>query len=48
MHSSNVFVGVMFLDFAVTVPDPGLNENLASEPFGFLIEYPCRRRFVEM
>src|SRR4029434_2516108 len=39
VHSSNVFVGVMFLDF--DRPDPGLNGNLASGPFGFLIEYTC-------
>src|SRR4029434_63111 len=39
VHSSNVFVGVMFLDF--DRPDPGLNGNLASGPFRFLIEYPC-------
>src|SRR4029434_3305398 len=41
VHSSNVFVGVMFLDF--DRPDPGLNGNLASGPFGFLIEYPCSK-----
>src|SRR4029434_7554593 len=27
----------------VTVPDSRLNGNLASGPFGFLIEYPCFR-----
>ena len=30
-----------FWILTVTVPDPGLNGNLASGPFGFLIEYPC-------
>ena len=29
-----------FWILTITVPDPGLNENLASGPFGFLIEYP--------
>ena len=32
-----------FWILTVTVPDPGLNGNLASGPFGFLIEYPCVR-----
>ena len=32
-----------FWILTVTVPDPGLNGNLASGPFGFLIEYPCSR-----
>src|SRR4029434_9706465 len=41
VHSSNVFVGVKcFWILTVIVPDPGLNENLASGPFGFLMEYP--------
>src|SRR4029434_6802593 len=39
VHSSNVFVGVMFLDF--DRPDPGLNGNLASGPFGCLMCDPC-------
>src|SRR4029434_4247248 len=30
-----------FWILTVTVPDPRLNGNLASGPFGFLIEYPC-------
>src|SRR4029434_4310401 len=30
-----------FWILTVTVPDPDLNGNLASGPFGFLIEYPC-------
>ena len=34
-----------FWILTVTVPDPGLNGNLASGPFGFLIEYPCSRLF---
>src|SRR4029434_4832394 len=32
-----------FWILTVTVPDPGLKGNLASGPFGFLIEYPCTR-----
>src|SRR4029434_1539660 len=34
-----------FSILTVTVPDPDLNVNLASGPFGFLIEYPCSRTF---
>src|SRR4029434_4700539 len=34
-----------FWILTVTVPDPDLNVNLASGPFGFLIEYPCSRTF---
>src|SRR4029434_2443985 len=30
-----------FWILTVIVPDPGLNGNLASGPFGFLIGYPC-------
>src|SRR4029434_5506798 len=30
-----------FWILTVTVPDPGLNGNLASGPFGYLIDYPC-------
>src|SRR4029434_1787229 len=30
-----------FWILSVTVPDAGLNGNLASGPFGFLIEYLC-------
>src|SRR4029434_1594357 len=29
-----------FWILTVTVPDPGLNGNLVTGPFGFLIEYP--------
>ena len=36
-----------FWILTVTVPDPGLNGNLASGPFGFLIEYPCSKLTVE-
>src|SRR4029434_3749338 len=35
-----------FWILTVTVPDPGLNGNLASGPFGFLIEYPCSSGYV--
>src|SRR4029434_4516223 len=30
-----------FWILTVTVPDPGVNGNLASGPFGYLIEYLC-------
>src|SRR4029434_525765 len=32
-----------FWILTVTVPDPGLNGNLPTGPFGFLIEYPWYR-----
>ena len=34
-----------FWILTVTVPDPGLNGNLASGSFGFLIEYPWSTEF---
>src|SRR4029434_8715346 len=43
-HHLSCIVRTFMLCFwilTVTVPDPGLNGNLASGPFGFLIEYPC-------
>ena len=38
-HLKTIVQGYSIL--TVTVPDPGLNGNLASGPFGFLIEYLC-------
>src|SRR4029434_2030521 len=35
-----------FWILTVTVPDPGLNGNLASGPFGFLFECPCSSGYV--
>src|SRR4029434_6957566 len=35
-----------FWILTVTVLDPGQNENLASGPFGFLIEYPWSNRYT--
>ena len=39
--SFGLLLELCFGILTVTVPDPGLNGNLASGPFGFLIEYPC-------
>ena len=35
----------LFLNYIVTVPDPGQIGNLVSGPFDFLIEYPCCRPY---
>src|SRR4029434_3764711 len=43
IRPDHITVCACFWILTVTVPDPGLNGNLASGPFGFLIEYPCRR-----
>src|SRR4029434_8412748 len=43
--SSRFLLELCFGILTVTVPDPGLKGNLASVPFGFLIEYPCATRF---
>src|SRR4029434_7502807 len=37
-----------FCILTVTLPEPGLNGNLASGPFGFLIEYPCCSGITEV
>src|SRR4029434_1637194 len=48
VHSSNVFVGVMFWDFDRHLSGPWTEWKFGKWTFGFLIEYPCSRIHTDL